>query len=76
MSLDFHDKKAKLILESHTFPCMPSGGFCKPTLGIPYTNVLFPKVPCLISHISVFIGQMSKSDYLPLLRNCQIFYWY
>ena len=60
LSLDYDDKRNKLINEGETPPCLHSDGFCKPTVKHPYTIVWFPEKICLVFHVSKFIGRMSK----------------
>ena len=59
-SLDYDDKLDKLILESHTLPCVHSESFSKATLKYPYNFVRFPEEKCLLFHNYDFIGLMSK----------------
>ena len=60
ISMDYHDKLDKVMLEGHTFPCLHSDGFCKPTLMHPYTVLCSLEGICLIFHNSDFIARISK----------------
>ena len=55
MCLDFVNEQDNKILENHSFPCLHSDGFCKPTPKHRNTVFWIPEEKCVIFHVSDFV---------------------